>query len=347
MKKLLSAVVLLIIGGTFLFAGATGESKQPSGPEKEEVQNFTLKFHTLAPPSDYNTKAMYVFKDELEKSTNGRITVEIFHSGQLFTQEAEQTAVQKGDIDINYSSPGWWTESFPEWSFLAALYIYKDIDHMYKILNGEIGMEMYDQIAQKMGIRPLGAIYFGQRHINLRDIGKEVRTPEDMHGIKLRVPPSPACIMWGKALGANPTPISYNEIYLALKTGTIDGQENPIDTIYNLKAYEVTKYIILTGHYIVPHCPTINEKKWQALGPELQAKVYEAVEKMRAYNHEGKLNAEKDLLAKMKEEGMIVVEPDLMIWKQFANKVYLDEPEKSGADKWDMELYNRIAAEAD
>jgi tripartite ATP-independent transporter DctP family solute receptor len=346
MKRFFSVAMFLVVGSFLLFAGGGGESQQSSGAQTEEVQKFTLKFHTLAAPSDYNTKAMYVFKDELEKSTNGQITVEVYHSGQLFTQEAEQVAVVKGDIDMNYSSPGWWTEAFPEWAFLGALYVYKDVEHMYKVLNGKIGREMYDKIADKLGIRPLGGIYFGQRHVIVRDIGREVRVPADLNGVKIRVPPSPACIIWGKALGANPTPMDYNEIYLSLKTGTIDGMENPIDTMYNLKSYEVAKYIILTGHYVTPHCPSINEKKWQALGPELQVKVYEAVEKMRVFNHEGKMKEQEELLDKMKEAGVVVIEPDLAVWKEYANNYYLKDP-NSGADKWDMELYRRIAALAD
>jgi tripartite ATP-independent transporter DctP family solute receptor len=304
-----------------------------------------LTFTSVSVPDDAHTKAMYTFKEELEKLTNGEVEVEVFHSGQLFTQEGEQAAIRKGTLDMCYTSPQWLAEFVPYMSMFAAAYSFKNYEHMSKTYNGEIGKTVFDDVAKQIGIRPLGAFYLGTRQINLRDIGREVKTPADMKGVKLRMPNSPSWLFMGKALGANPTPLSFTEVYLALKTGTIDGQDNPLPTDKNAKFYEVTKYIILTDHSINPVFPTINEKKWQSLGPDLQGKVYQALEKARQVCDKLNLDAEAELVEFFKKEGLTIIVPDKKAFMDYAQKMYLDNKEMSG--NWDMELFKKIQALAE
>jgi TRAP-type C4-dicarboxylate transport system substrate-binding protein len=129
---------------------------------------------------------------------------------------------------------------------------------------------------------------------------------------------------------------------MGLKTGTIDGQDNPLPTDKNAKFYEVTKYIILTDHFINPVFPTINEKKWQSLGPELQEKVYQALEKAREVCDKTNLDAEAELVQFFKGEGMTVITPDKAAFMEYAQKKYLDNKEISGS--WDMELFEKVQA---
>ena len=189
-------------------------------------------------------------------------------------------------------------------------------------------------------MRPLGAFYLGTRQLNLRDIGREVKTPADMKGVKLRMPGSPSWQFMGKALGASPTPLSFTEVYMGLKTGTVDGQDNPLPTDKNAKFYEVTKYIILTDHYVNPVMPTINEKKWQSMGPELQARVMEALEVARDTCDTLNLKAEAELVAFFESEGMTVIKPDKQAFMDYAQKMYLDNKEISGS--WDMDLFKVV-----
>ena len=305
----------------------------------------TLTWSSVSVPDDAHTKAMSVFKEELEKLSDGEIEVEVFHSGQLFTQEGQFAALRKGTLDICYGGPNWLAQFVPYMSMFAAAYMFKNYEHMTDTLNGDLGKAMYEDIAQKTGMRPLGAFYLGTRELNLRDIGREVKTPEDMKGVKLRMPNSPTWLFMGEALGANPTPLSFTEVYMGLKTGTIDGQDNPLPTDKNAKFYEVTKYIILTDHFINPVMPLINEEKWQSLGPELQEKVYQAIEKAREVCDKTNLDAESELVEFFKGEGMTIITPDKAAFMEFAQKKYLENKEISGS--WDMELFEKVQASAE
>ncbi len=299
-----------------------------------------LTFANVSVPDDAHTKAMYAFKEAVEKLTNGEVEVDVFHSGQLFTQEGQNAAIRKGSLDMTYLSASWLAEFMPEMSMFAAAYIFKDYDHMTKTWNGEIGKELFEKVAQTQGMRPLGAFYLGTRELNLRDIGREVMTPADMQGVKLRMPNSPSWLFMGQVLGANPTPLSFTEVYMGLKTGTIDGQDNPLPTDKNAKFYEVTKYIILTDHLIDSVFPTINEKKWQSLTPDQQAAIYQAVETARQLCDQLNLDQEAELVEFFKSEGMTVIVPDKAAFIAQAQKMYLENKDISGA--WDMDLYEKV-----
>ena len=333
-KYALTTVVFLILLSVLVF----------STPQQEETGPITLQFSTSAAPTTGHAKAQAVFKEEIERLTNGRIQVEVFVGSELHTQEAQQSAVRKGTLDMTYGDPNWFAEFVPYMSMLAAAYFFKDYEHMTTVLNGEIGKEIYDDMAETMGVRPLGAYFLGTRNINLRDIGREVRVPADLKGVKLRMPNSPSWLFMGRALGANPTPISISELYLALKTGTVDGQDNPIPGTIVRKFYEVTKYYILTGHYVNPIMPVINEKKWQSLGPDLQEKMYAAIDKAREFCDKTILEEEASGAGFLREQGMIVYEVDKSVWAKHVQEYYLNDEEMTST--WDMELYNKIQAMA-
>jgi tripartite ATP-independent transporter DctP family solute receptor len=210
---------------------------------------------------------------------------------------------------------------------------------MYNTLNGKIGEEIFDRVAKKMGARPLAAIYLGSRVVNLRNT-KGAKTPEDLKGVKLRMPNTPEWLYLGKALGANPTPLAFSELYLSLKTGTVDGQDNPLPTVKNAKFYEVTKSITLTNHVIDSVWITINEKKWEKLSKENQAIILKAAKEAAKVGSELNVKREKELVSFFEEKGLNIVHPDLAAFKAKAEKMYLGNKEISG--KWDMDLYNRI-----
>ncbi len=336
--------VLMVLALAAATAFATGQKEQP-GPAAQKQggaaqQQFKLIFTSVSVPDDAHTKAMYTFKDTLEKITNGQIKVEVYPSGQLYTQEAEQDAVKRGDVDMVYGGPNWFAQYIPKWSMFAMPYVFRSYQHMSNFFSSDAAQPLYDEMAKAIGARPLGAYYLGTREVNLRDVGRVVRTPQDMKGIKLRMPNTPTWLYMGKCLGANPTPLSFTEVYLALKTGTIDGQDNPLPTDKNAKFYEVTKYIIMTNHYINPIMPTINEKKWQALGPDLQAKVMEAVAAAKKTCDDLNLQQEAELLDFFKGQGMTVVEPDLKPWISYAQNIYLNDKEMTKS--WDMSLFDEI-----
>ena len=165
-----------------------------------------------------------------------------------------------------------------------------------------------------------------------------------MKGVKLRVADAPTYIAIGKALGANPTPMSFGEVYMGLKTGAIDGQENPLPTDKNAKFYEVTKYIVLIDHIVNSIWPTINEKKWQSLSEIDQLIIRKAIEKARQFCDETNLKVEAELLDFFRSQGLIIIEdPDKDAFVAYAKNYYATEGKEFSKD-WDMDLYEEIQA---
>ena len=303
-----------------------------------------LTWSSISVPGDAHTEAMKVFKEEVENLSAGHITVDLYVAGQIYTQEAELAACREGTLDMAYFSGSWLTEFVPYLSMLGAVYTFSGYDHMTKVLNGEIGKKIFEEVAQKTGVRPLAAFYLGTRELNLVEKIGPVRTPEDMKGVKLRTPASPTWIALGKALGGSPTPMSFGEVYTGLLTGAIEGQDNPLPTDKNAKFYEVTKYIILTDHVADSVWPTINEKKWQSLSDIDKLVIRKALEKARQFCDETNLKAEAELLDFFRGEGMIIIEdPDKEAFATYAKNSYLTES-KDISKNWDMVLYEEIQA---
>ncbi len=343
-SKILALLVIFALAATVCFAGGEKEAPAPVVEEKPAPKPVKLTWSSISVPKDAHTKAMWVFKTELEKLSDNRFTVELYTSGAIFTQEAELAACREGSLDMAYFSANWLAEFVPYLSMLGAVYTFSGYDHMNGVLNGEIGEQIFEDVAQKTGVRPLGAFYLGTRQLNLVEKAGPVTHPDQMKGVKLRTPTSPAWIALGKALGGNPTPMSFGEVYMGLKTGTIEGQDNPLPTDLNAGFYEVTKYIILTDHVVNAVWPSMNEKKWQSLTPEDQALVMKAIDKAREACAQQNLKAEAELVDFFKKEGMIIIEdPDRAAFAEYAKNSYLTES-KDISKAWDMALYDKIQA---
>jgi|GEM_PF-42908 len=304
------------------------------------AKQFVLRVSIPSVPTDAHTQAFYKFKEAIEKSTNGQITVEVHDSGSLYGQGEDIKACERGDVEMTYASATWLADQMPELSMFASGYMFKDYNHMTKVMNGEIGKQEFDRVTKVLRIRPLAAFYLGTRELNLRDIGRVVRTPADLKGVKLRMPNGKNWLFLGQALGATPTPLSFSEVYLALKTGTIDGQDNPLPTDINAKFYEVTKYIILTDHYVDQQWPIIYEKVWEEMGVYLQQKMLDAIEVAREYCDKTNLDREESCLDFLKQHGLTVIIPDKEAFIKAVQAAYLNNKDMSG--NWNMNLYKKI-----
>ena len=206
-SKILAVLMVLVLAASLAFAGGAKEAPAPApapAEEKPAPKPVTLTWSSISVPADAHTKAMWVFKSELEKISDGRIEVELYTSGQIFTQEGELAAVREGTLDMAYYSASWLAEFVPYLSMIGAVYTFTGFDHMDGVLNGDIGKEIFEDVAKKTGLRPLAAFYLGTRQLNLVEKVGPVRHPDDMKGVKLRTPTSPAWIALGKALGGEP-----------------------------------------------------------------------------------------------------------------------------------------------
>ncbi len=336
--KVTLIVAVLFLLAAYSFAGGKTEAASAAGA----AIPVKLTFSSVSVPGDAHTRAMQVFKLELERISGGEMAVEVYHSGQLFSQEGEQAAVRKGTVDMIYTSPPWLAEFIPYLSMFGAVYTFSGYDHMKAVYNGDLGKRVFQDVVDSQGIRPLGAFYLGTRELNLVEKVGPVRTPADMAGVKLRTPGSPSWIALGKALGGNPTPMSFSEVYMGLKTGAIEGQDNPLPTDKNAKFYEVTKYIVLTDHVVDTIWPTINEKKWQSLTSQQQDWVMQAIKVAGEACDKQVLDTEASIKEFFKAQGMIIIEDvDKAAFQEYAKNSYInDSPDISAS--WDMDLYNEI-----
>jgi len=326
-KAMIAMLALLMLASPAVFA---------------QQKPVKLVFTSVSVPGDAHTQAMYVFKDEVEKLSGGQIQVDVYDSGKLFTQQGEQDAIRKGTVDMVYTSSQWLAEFIPYLSMFGAAYTFQSYDQMTKTFNGPIGKKIFEEVALKTGIRPLVAYYLGTRQLNLTAKVGAVTKPEQMKGVKFRVPNSPTWIAMGKALGGNPTPMAFNEVYMGLKTGAVDGQDNPLPTDKNAKFYEVTKYIVLTNHVVDSTWPSINEKKWKSLTSQQQAWIMQAAEKGRQFCDKTNLDNESSILDFFRQQGLTVIEnPDRAAFAAYAKNSYLTESKDISKD-WDLALYDEI-----
>jgi tripartite ATP-independent transporter DctP family solute receptor len=337
-------IMLLILTVTLVACGGKETNQSTDGAETNQQSGteepIKLNFSSVSVPGDAHTEGLYVFKEVVEDLSEGRIEVEIHHSGSLYAQGNDEQAVMRGNLEMTYVSANLASEHLPEASMFTAGYMFKDYDHMSGVLNGEIGLDLFDKVAEKSGYRPLGAFYLGSRQLNYRDIGKEIHTPEDLDGVLLRMPDSPSWLFLGEALGANPTPLAFGELYTALNTGTVDAQDNPLPTIVNANFDEVTDYVSLTYHLVDSTWPAINEELWQSLDAELQDIIYQGIEEARKFIDETNIVAEQELISQLEENGLTIIYPDQEAFMSTVQEAYLNN-ESMTAD-WDMDLYEEI-----
>ena len=334
MKKLSFLLVLLLAAG-MIFAGGGGQQSS-SGTAAKPIE---LIYSMTAVPGDAHAGAMLKFKETVERLSGGSIKVLTYDSGSLFKQEQMLAAVRSGQADMvgDLGAP-WLTDASPWISMFGAGYIFQTYNHLTKVMNGPIGQEVFERVAKEQGVRPLGAQYLGTRQINLVE-DRPIKTPADLKGVNLRMPNSDAWIFLGKALGANPTAISFSELYMALQTRTVDGQDNPLPTNKNAKFYEVTKSVSITNHIVDSVWPAINEARWQSLTAQQKDWIMQGVKAGIKYCDETNLKAEAELIQFFKDQGQKIYEADL---KAFSSHV-LDQYLKSDlAKSWDLNLFKRV-----
>jgi TRAP-type C4-dicarboxylate transport system substrate-binding protein len=189
-------------------------------------------------------------------------------------------------------------------------------------------------------VKLLTVMYLGRRQLNLRT-DKKIRTPEDLAGVKLRMPPADTWQFLGKALGANPVPMAFTEIYTALQTGAVDGQDNPLPTVRDSKFYEVTKQIVLTSHLVDLNYLAFSKKIWDKLTPEQRAITQKAADDAAELGRQRQLALEAELVQFFKDKGLEVYEPDVAAFRARVQKAYLDS---DYAKAWPKGILDKINA---
>jgi len=322
--------VLLALGASVLSAPAYAQAQAKT----------VLRISTPAVPDDWHAKMWTVFKDNLEKSAPGEFDVQIHLNASLFKQGAEPAAMARGNLELTSVSAFDIAKLVPEFSIFTAGYIVRDPAQQQKIFNGPIGAELFKLVAEKMDVTPLSTAYLGTRQLNLRDVRKVV-TPADLKGVKLRMPGSKEWLFLGEALGATATPLAFGEVYLGLKTGTIDGQDNPLPSVRAAKFYEVTKQIVLTGHLVDSLFIAISNKIFNAMTAAQKQKVAAAAQAAAAWNNDNRIREESQLVEFFKKEGLQVTAPDVEAFRKVVQAAYQNS---DYAKAWPKGLLARINA---
>ena len=309
-------------------------------PAAQAQNKVVLRVSTPAVPDDWHARMWTVFKDSLEKSAPGEFDVQINLNASLFKQGTEPAAMARGNLELTSISAFDIAKLVPEFSVFTAGYIVRDPEHQQKVFNGPIGAEMFKTVSEKMDITPLSTVYLGTRQVNLREVRK-VKTPADLKGVKLRMPGSKEWLFLGEALGATPTPLAFGEVYLGLKTGTIDGQDNPLPSVRAAKFYEVTKQIVLTSHLVDGVFIAISNKGWNAMSPAQKQKVRAAADAASSYNNENRIKEEAQLVDFFKQQGLQVTTPDVDAFRKSVQTTYQNS---EYAKVWSKGLLERINA---
>jgi tripartite ATP-independent transporter DctP family solute receptor len=273
---------------------------------------------------------------EIKEKTGGRVEIQGFPGGQMGGSRDVTEAVASGALDMTTEGAALLGQFVPQLSIIEAPYIWRDTEHMTRALKSPLLEELNKVMLERRGMRMIGVTYYGKRQLTTGN--KPVRTVDDMKGFKLRVPEVDTFRAMAEAWGARATPLNFNELYLSLSQGAVDGQENPLPTIASAKLNEVQKYLVLTGHIITPRLVIANERVWSTVPEADRAIVRAAIEAAAAWQDKEIAGQEISLIETFKKGGMQVIEPDV---ESFRKPVLASVPAKFEA-KWGKGLWDRI-----
>lgn len=296
-----------------------------------------IRVSTAAPPTDFLAKALDAFKADVDAASAG-IAVSVHTASTLFKQGTEVQALQRGNLEMSTMTTFEVAQQMPELGFFNRGYLFKDHAHLRRVFDGPLGEEYRKAVAEKMGIEILATHYLGTRQVSLRT-KRAVKGPADLAGVKLRMPAGPEWLLLGRTLGVSPLPLGMPELYLALKTGTVDGQENPLSIFNAAKLYEVSEQVVLTAHMLQPVFFAIAKPAWAKLSAAQQTLLQSAARKAAKAGDEGRLADEAGIIDAIRQRGLSVDAIDLAPFRAAADKAYVGDAVKA----WDMAWLRRVA----
>jgi len=276
--------------------------------------------------------------DEIKKRTNGRYEVQVFPASSLGKESDINQGLTLGTVDIILTGASFAARTYPPLAVSYFPFIFRDADHMLKYAKSDVFRELTKGYDEKSGNQVTALTYYGARQVT-SSAARPITKPEDMKGLKIRVPDAPAYLAFPKALGANPTPIAFAEVYLALQNGTVDAQENPLPTIDAKKFYEVQKYIILTGHITESLVTVVGSGTWSKLSADEKKIFGDVLWEASDRSTKDIVQAENALVGDFEKRGKAVVKVDRGPFIQAVQKAVTapDAP-------WSKDLYDRVQA---
>ncbi len=310
----------------------------------------TIKVANSGPdnPDNRTVKAVDIFKHLVETGTNGDVEVKAYHASQLGAEREALEGVQMGTIEMGTLSGGPVPGFFPPVMIFDIPYLFSSNAAAWEFYNSKVAQQFKDQFLDKTGVRVLAITENGFRHFTNKD--SQIKLPQDMEGLKVRTMQNPAHMALVKAMGGDPTPIAFSELYMALQQGVVDAMECPIALIHDMKFYEVQDYMVLDGHLYNPLFVFINDDFFSKKLTDEQQKVVSDAAQVLSMAHCG-FNQEANVsaLANLKKHGMDVYKPTPEVigkFREVAQPAGLEFIREKIGDKWvDMTLSNAAEAE--
>ncbi len=318
----------------FLAGSAVLGAASLAAPALLRAQETVIRWGEMLPPTHPQVLMIDRIAEKAREGSGGRIEIQSFPNGQLGSGRDMMDMVVSGALAMTTDGAAALGALLPPLSVLEAPYLWTDPSQLAKVPGSDVFKNLNNEMVAQRGIRMLGVTYYGKRHVTTGS--KAIHNVAEFAGFKLRVPPVDTFRAMVEAWGGQATPINFNELYLALSQGAVDGQENPLPTISSAKLYEVQKFLILTGHIITPRIVIANEA-WLAGLEAADREILEAAIIEAATWQDGELlSQEAGLLDTLKGQGMTVIEPDV---ESFRKPVLEQVPPKFesvwGAGTWD------------
>ena len=313
----------LLLGALLSMAGAPGAGAQTK-----------LKWaHVYETAEPYHSEALWA-AEEIKKRTGGRYQIDVFPASQLGNENQINEGLGLGTVDMIYTGVAFAGSIHKPIAITNAPYVLRDFEHWKLYRDSPLFREIAKGYEDKTKHKVMSLTYYGQRMVTAN---KEIKKPEDMKGMKLRVPPAPLYLMLAKSVGANATPIAFAEVYLALQQGTVDGQENPLPTIMAKKFYEVQSHVMLTGHISESLLTIVGAHVWAKLS-DADKKVFEEVLTQAAAKASDEIRAQEQKIAdELRKLGKNVVTVDREAFRQAAMKLHNDASAGAG---WSQAEYD-------
>lgn len=301
------------------------------------VAQTALKWaHVYESNEPYHTWAVWV-GEELKKRTDGRYSIEVYPASSLGKETDINEGLGLGTVDIIYTGQLFAGRAYGPVAIGGAPFMFRDFEHWKAFRDSDLFQELAEGYRDASGNHIVSLTYYGERHVTSN---RRIEKPEDMKGLKIRVPDAPLYMMFPRAVGANPTPIAFAEVYLALQQGVVDAQENPLPTIQAKKFFEVQEFIVLTGHITDALLTIIGGPTWDSM-PEADRETLVQLIKEAADNcTQDILKKEQELVGWFRDEAKKeVIKVDRGPFREAVM------PAHSGPDAtWDKELYERLQA---
>ena len=322
-RKPTLACAALAIAGALAFAPAA-------------LAQTKLKWaHVYETGEPYHTEAVWA-GEEIKKRTNGKYEIQVFPASQLGNENQINEALGLGTVDLIYTGVAFAGSIHKPMAITNAPFVLRDFDHWKSYRESKLFRDIAKGYEDKTKHKIITLTYYGQRMVTAN---KEIKKPEDMKGMKLRVPPAPLFLMFTKSVGANATPIAFAEVYLALQQKTVDGQENPLPTIMAKKFYEVQSHIMLTGHITESLLTIVGSHVWPKLSDD-EKKIFQEVLSQAAAKATDAIRAsEQKLVDEFKKLGKTVVEVDRTAFRAAALPLHND-----GSGGWSQAEYDALQA---